>query len=84
MGMDFLLIKDQLGVQPFHGLIVCGDGTRHRIDNDERLRVWVLELADRIRMARRDVARSIPVKVVLRPNWLNLRTASRFRKNVLT
>ena len=40
-GVYFLLIEDQLGVKPSHGFMVCGNGTRHRIDNSEELRAWV-------------------------------------------
>jgi CRISPR-associated exonuclease Cas4 len=61
MGVYFLLIEDQLKRRPAYGVIVCGNGTRHRIDNDEPLRVWVLELAGRIRAARTEVTRTIPV-----------------------
>jgi hypothetical protein len=52
LGVYCLLIEDQLGVRPAYGVIVCGDGTRHRVENDEQLRAWVLELAGRIRAAR--------------------------------
>ena len=48
-------------VKPTHGYLVCGDGTRHRVENTEELRAWVLELAGRIRAARADVTRPIPV-----------------------
>jgi CRISPR-associated exonuclease Cas4 len=61
MGVYFVLIEDQLGVVPPHGFVVCGDGTRHRIENDESLRSLVLELAGRIRAARRQIGRPIPV-----------------------
>jgi CRISPR/Cas system-associated exonuclease Cas4 (RecB family) len=61
LGVYFLLIEDQLKVQPAYGIIVLGDGTRHRIENDEAVRTWVLELAGRIRTARTDVTRPIPV-----------------------
>lgn len=44
LGVYFLLIEDQLGVTPSHGFMVCGNGTRHRIDNSEELRAWVLDL----------------------------------------
>ena len=33
MGVYFLLIEEELRIRPPHGFIVCGDGTRHRIDN---------------------------------------------------
>jgi CRISPR-associated exonuclease Cas4 len=61
MGVYFLLIEDRMHVRPPYGVIVCGDGSRHRIGNDERLRAWVLELAAEIRAARAGVKRPIPV-----------------------
>jgi CRISPR-associated exonuclease Cas4 len=64
LGVDFLLIEDQLGVRPPHGYIVCGDGTRHRIANDDALREWVLELAGKIRAARAAVGAPIRVTPV--------------------
>ena len=45
----FLLIEEELRIRPSHGFIVCGDGTRHRIENDDELRAWVLDLAGQIR-----------------------------------
>jgi CRISPR-associated exonuclease Cas4 len=42
IGCYFLLIEEELRIRPTHGFIVCGDGTRHRIDNTEELRKWVL------------------------------------------
>jgi CRISPR-associated exonuclease Cas4 len=61
----FLLIQDQLEVRPSHGFIVCGDGTRHRIENTEELRGWVLELVGQIRAARAAV--SVPILVNPKP-----------------
>ena len=61
MGVYFLLIEDQLKVRPTHGFIVCSDGTRHSIENDDRLRAWVLDLAEQIRAARTAVRVPIPV-----------------------
>jgi CRISPR-associated exonuclease Cas4 len=61
MGVYFLLIEDQFGIRPPHGFIVLGDGTRHRIENTEKLRAWVLGMAGRIRAARAAVAVPIPV-----------------------
>jgi len=61
MGTYFILIEDQLGVRPTHGFIVCGDGARHRIENTEELRGWVLDLAGQIRAARARVGEVIPV-----------------------
>ena len=62
MGTYFILVEDQLGVRPTHGFIVCGDGVRHRIDNTESLRAWVLGLAGQIRAARARVGEVIPVE----------------------
>src|SRR5439155_6349953 len=61
MGVYFLLVEEELRVRPPHGFVVCGDGTRHRVENTEELRAWVLELAGRIRAARADVTRPVPV-----------------------
>ena len=61
MGVYFLLIEEELGVRPPHGVVVLGDGTRHRIENDALLRAWVLGLAGRIREARKNVTVPIPV-----------------------
>jgi CRISPR-associated exonuclease Cas4 len=61
MGVYFLLIEEELRIRPSHGFIVCGDGTRHRIENDDTLRTWVLELVGQIRAARAAVAVPIPV-----------------------
>jgi CRISPR-associated exonuclease Cas4 len=52
MGVYFLLVEDQLGVRPLHGFVVCGDGTRHRIENTDELRAWVLYIAGEIRKLR--------------------------------
>ena len=62
MGVYFLLVEEQYRQRPGYGVVVLGDGTRHRIDNTEELRAWVLELAARIRAARAEVARPIPVQ----------------------
>ena len=64
MGCYFLLVEEDLRIRPTHGFVVCGDGTRHRIDNTEDLRTWVLDLAGQIRAARPAVAQSIPVNPV--------------------
>jgi len=61
MGVYFLLAEEQFRRRPAYGVIVLGDGTRQRIDNTEELRGWVLELAGRIRAARAEVERPIPV-----------------------
>jgi CRISPR-associated exonuclease Cas4 len=61
MGVYFLLAEEELRIRPSHGFVVCGDGTRRRIENSEELRAWVLDLAGQIRAARAAVNRPIPV-----------------------
>jgi CRISPR-associated exonuclease Cas4 len=61
IGVDFLVIEDQLGVKPTHGVIVTGDGARHRIENTDALRARVLDLDRQIRAARAAAAVPIPV-----------------------
>ncbi len=61
LAVYFLLIEEELRIRPTHGFIVLGDGTRHRIENSEELRAWVLELAGQIRASRGQVNRPIPV-----------------------
>jgi CRISPR-associated exonuclease Cas4 len=65
MGVYFALIEDQLGVRPPHGFIVCGDGTRHQIDNTAELREWVVYMAGQIRTAR--AAATVPIPVQPKP-----------------
>lgn len=64
MGVYFLLAEERYQVRPTHGFIVCGDGARHRIDNTDDLRAWVLGMAGEIRAAKAKVAQPIPVKPV--------------------
>ena len=61
MGVYFLLVEEHFGVKPSHGFLVTGDGARHRIDNEEGLRDWVLAMAAEIRSRRADVHRPIAV-----------------------
>jgi CRISPR/Cas system-associated exonuclease Cas4 (RecB family) len=61
MGVYFLLIEEELRVRPPHGFVVTGAGVRHKVENTEELRAWVLELAGRIRAARANVRQLIPV-----------------------
>ena len=62
MGCYFLLVEAELRIRPSHGFIVCGDGTRHRIENTEELRAFVLEVAGQIRAARASIRQPIPVQ----------------------
>ncbi len=64
MGVYFLLVEEELRIRPSHGFIVCGDGSRHRIENSDELRAWVLDMAGQIRAARAVVAQPIPVTPV--------------------
>jgi CRISPR-associated exonuclease Cas4 len=64
LGAYFLLIEEQLRIRPPYGFIVCGDGTRHRVENDPALRALVLDLAGQIRAARASVDQPIPVHPV--------------------
>lgn len=49
IGLDFLLIEEELRIRPSHGFIVTGDGQPHRIENTDELRAWVLGVATEIR-----------------------------------
>jgi CRISPR-associated exonuclease Cas4 len=62
MGVYFLLVEEQLRIHPTHGFIVSGDGSRHRIENTDDLRAWVLSLAAEIRAARAAVDQPILVE----------------------
>jgi CRISPR-associated exonuclease Cas4 len=62
MGVYFLLVEEQFRIRPTHAFIVCGDGSRHRIENDELLRAWVWEMVAQIKAARSNVGQPIPVK----------------------
>jgi CRISPR-associated exonuclease Cas4 len=64
MGCYFLLVEEELRIRPSHGFVVCGDGTRHRVENTDDLRTWVLELAGQIRAARKALTVPIPVNPV--------------------
>jgi CRISPR-associated exonuclease Cas4 len=61
LGVYFLLIEEDLRIRPTHGFIVCGNGTRHRIENTEELRTWVLHVAGQIRVAKARIDERIKV-----------------------
>ena len=61
LGVYFLLAAERFGVEPLHGFIVCGDGSRHRVENTPELRERVLAIAGQIRAARERVADPLPV-----------------------
>lgn len=58
----FLLIEEAYRVKPPYGVVVTGDGQRHRIENDANLRAWVLDLAQRIRGAGAELLAPISVE----------------------
>ena len=60
MGVYFVIIEEELAVRPSYGVVVLGDGTRHRITNTDGLWSWVIELAAEIRAARVAVDQPIP------------------------
>jgi CRISPR-associated exonuclease Cas4 len=49
MGVYLLLVEEHFGIKPPYGVVVCGDGSRHVIENTESLRAWVLSIAAEIR-----------------------------------
>jgi CRISPR-associated exonuclease Cas4 len=61
MGVYFILIEEETGVRPPYGVIVTGDGQRHRVENTPELQAEVLSIADQIRAARRELGREIAV-----------------------
>jgi CRISPR-associated exonuclease Cas4 len=65
IGVTFLVIEDKFRVKPTHGFIITGDDVPHRIENDPELRALVLDLAGRIREARKSVG--VPILVAPKP-----------------
>jgi CRISPR-associated exonuclease Cas4 len=61
LGTYFILAEEAYGVRPPYGVIMLGDGVRKRIENTEELRKQVLDVARRIREARRRLDSEIPV-----------------------
>jgi CRISPR-associated exonuclease Cas4 len=62
LGCYFILVEEEYGVRPPYGVIVTGNGGREKVANTDQLRAWVLELAERIRAARQELNREIPVR----------------------
>jgi CRISPR-associated exonuclease Cas4 len=62
LGCYLILIEEETGIRPTHGFISLGSGQRVRVENTPELREWVLEIAERIRAARRELDREIPVR----------------------
>jgi CRISPR-associated exonuclease Cas4 len=61
MAVYFILQEEETGMRPLYGVIVTGDGIRGIVRNTEELRTWVLQIADQIRAAKRQVAEIIRV-----------------------
>jgi CRISPR-associated exonuclease Cas4 len=60
LGTYFILIEEHYGVRPPYGLLVLGNGKRHRVRNTDKLRADVLEVAREIREARRRMHTKLP------------------------
>lgn len=61
IGVYFLLIEEETGVAPPHGFISLKGGERVKVENTPELRAWVLDVADQIRAARKQVEKMIQV-----------------------
>ncbi len=57
----FILIEEEYGVRPDHGVVVLGDGSRVTVNNTEALREEVLSIAAKIRAHRAVIAEPVPV-----------------------
>jgi CRISPR-associated exonuclease Cas4 len=62
LGAYFILVEEEYGVRPPHGVVVLGDGTRVVVRNTESLRSKVLEVADQIRRHRQRIEEEVPVR----------------------
>jgi len=62
MAIYFVLLEKETEIRPLYGVIVTGDGRREIVANTDELRAWVLDIADQIRAARRQMAESIQVR----------------------
>ena len=62
LGTYFILIEEEYGARPPHGVIVLGDGSRVVVENTEGLRSKVLAAADAVRRHRRTIREAIPVR----------------------
>ena len=61
MAVYFLLIEENTGIRPPHGYLVLGGGQRVKVKNTDRLRFWILGIAEEIRSRRRQLAEPVPV-----------------------
>ena len=62
MGVYLLLVEEHFGIEPPYGVVVCGDGSRHVIENTESLRAWVLSIAAEIRKSKTALSQPIIVQ----------------------
>ncbi len=56
LGAQLILIEEIYGTRPTHGYVVTGDGERHRIENSDELRAWVIKEAEELRQAKRKLS----------------------------
>lgn len=61
LGVYLLLVEEAYGLRPPYGVIVTSDGLRHQVANSDQLRAWVLDVAERVRAARRQLGVEIRV-----------------------
>jgi CRISPR-associated exonuclease Cas4 len=62
LAVYFILVEENYGVRPPYGVISLKGRDPVRIENTPELRAWVLDVADQIRAARRQIRESIPVR----------------------
>ena len=57
VGAYCLLIEEEFGVRPPHGVVVLAEGKRVEVENSDELRAEVLSVAEKIREHRRNIER---------------------------
>jgi CRISPR-associated exonuclease Cas4 len=62
LGCYLILIEEETGVRPTHGFISLKGADPVSIENTPELRAWVLDIAEQIRAARRQIRQPIPVR----------------------
>ncbi len=61
VGCYLILIEEETGIRPTHGYVSLEKGGQERVENTPELREWVLEVAEQIRAARRQIREVIQV-----------------------
>ena len=64
VGAYCLLIEEEFGVRPPHGVVVLAEGKRVEVENSEELKAEVLSVAEKIREHRRNIEQEIQVQAV--------------------